>query len=96
MKRLASTVTIMATAVLLTGVPLLADENTMGDVNQKNECLLISKNCSDSVDSIQQRIERLNKEIGKGTAVYTRDELGTLNRKLDEATRMLETILSGV
>jgi len=73
---------------------MAADEG-YGTNEGKDECLLVAWNCAQSVDSIQQRIERLSNEIAKGTAVYTKDELNTLKRKLEEINKDLETITEG-
>lgn len=63
-----------------------------GDI-RKDECLLVSMNCKNSVDTILQRIDKLNKEISKGTAVYTSHELMILRNKLEEQNRTLDTLL---
>lgn len=51
---------------------------------QKDECLLVASTCPDNVSTIQQRINRLQTEIRKGTSVYTVDELMKLNRDLKD------------
>ena len=48
---------------------------------QKDNCLLVAKNCPDSYTA--GKIDRLNREIAKGTAVYTEQELRTLNDQLN-------------
>ena len=53
-----------------------------------SECLLVAKNCP--TDSMQERIQRIQGEISKGTAVYTNDELRHLNRELEDAQKFLE------
>jgi len=61
-----------------------------GDSSQfanKDECLLVAMNCPPGGLSGQQRIDRLNTEISKGTDVYTEDELRVLKDKLDDAYR---------
>jgi lipid II:glycine glycyltransferase (peptidoglycan interpeptide bridge formation enzyme) len=66
------------------------------DINyNKDECLLVSMNCKDNVDSLQQRISKLNKEIAKGTDVYTQDELKKLRDKLDDTVKTLESLEAG-
>jgi len=85
----------LAASVLFTGSTVMAADEEYGTKEQKDECLLVSWNCAQSVDSIQQRIERLDNEIAKGTAVYTKDELNTLKWKLEEIKKELETITSG-
>jgi len=57
--------------------------------SQKNECILAAKGCKDEVDSIQQKIRKINKEIKKGTKVYSPEELKQLNQKLKEANDII-------
>jgi hypothetical protein len=53
--------------------------------DQKDECLLVRINCRDSYKTatVDQRIDRLKKEIAKGTDVYTEQELNTLKKQLN-------------
>ena len=55
----------------------------------KDECLLASQTCLNQVDDIYKRMHKLNKEIRKGTKVYTPAELKKLQEKLQEADDML-------
>ena len=55
----------------------------------KDECLLVAMNCPPGGMSTQQRIDRLNTEIGKGTDVYTPEELKALKDQRDGAYREL-------
>ena len=75
----------MATMVMATSIPAFAQT--------KDECLLASKNCKDQVDSIQQKIKRLNVEIKKGKKVYTADELKVLHAKLQDVNGQLDNML---
>lgn len=59
---------------------------------EKNECLLASKNCKDQVDDIYKRMQRLDKEIKKGTKVYTPQELKRLQEKLAETQETLRDL----
>lgn len=97
MRRIATLVTILAASVVLTGSTLLADERIDYGVpdNGKDVCLLAAMNCANEVDSIQMRIDRLNKEIAKGTDVYTSDELRVLRNELEDTIKNLESIVSG-
>jgi hypothetical protein len=94
-------ITLLAAALLILAVPVLAEEGSMdrafdqGQQPEKNECLLVAMNCGNQVDTIQQRIDRIKGEISRGTDVYTSDELRTLNRELDEATRTLNEMSFG-
>lgn len=58
----------------------------------KNECLLISKGCAHEVDSIQQKVKKINMEIKKGKKVYSADELKQLEQKLKEVNEILKSL----
>lgn len=60
--------------------------------SQKDECLLASKNCKEQVDDIYKRMQRLDKEIKKGTRVYTTQELKRLQEKLAETQETLREL----
>jgi thiamine biosynthesis lipoprotein ApbE len=91
MKAIARTVSFVAAALIIAAVPVLAEEGIMGQQEQqvqRSECLLVAKNCP--TDSIQERIQRIQDEIAKGTTVYSNDELQRLNRQLEEAQKFLD------
>ncbi|MBJ6802151.1 hypothetical protein [Geomonas propionica] len=85
MKRIA--LIVMAGFLAISSVPAYA-----ADTGSKDECLLISKDCKNEVDSIQQKISKLQGEINKGNKVYTADELKKLHEKLKEANGILEDL----
>ncbi len=96
MKSILRKLSLLAAALMISAVPALADEGTMDNLMgegvkvDKNECLLVAKNCANQVDTIQERIERIKGEISRGTGVYTNDELNRLHRQLEDAVRFLE------
>lgn len=96
MRAIVNKLTLLSAALMILAVPAFADDGAMdkvldrGQQTEKNECLLVARNCGNQVDSIQQRIERIKKEISRGTDVYTNDELRRLNRQLDDAVKTLE------
>jgi len=94
MKRIAVVISTVAAAMMLTALPVLSAEHAMGNMDQKNECLLMSQKCADNVDSIQQKIKKLNNEIAKGTRVYTPAELKKLNDKLNDANQILDELMN--
>lgn len=51
--------------------------------DRKDECLVIAKNCIVGDESVSKRIERLEREIEKGAAVYTPEELKGLLDQLN-------------
>jgi len=59
---------------------------------ERDECLLASKNCMSQVDDIYKRIHKLDKEIKKGTRVYSADELKKLQDKLTETQEILRSL----
>jgi hypothetical protein len=96
MKRILLVVTAVAASLLLNAAAVLAIGNLEGLYTEpqfttdKDECLLVARNCTDEVMSVNQRIDRLNAEIDKGSAVYTNEELGVLQNKLDAAYKELQ------
>lgn len=93
MKRILIVVTAMAATLLLNSLYAAEYEpwnDPIYDTQQKDECLLIAKNCPDDMLSVQHRINVLNTEIAKGTDVYTVDELNVLRTWLDNAYKTLE------
>ena len=86
MKKL--TLFFMAALVMSSSMPVFAMEGMA-----KNECLAMSKNCKDEVDSIQQKMKKISGEIKKGKKVYSADELKTLHAKLKEANALLDSLL---
>lgn len=90
MKKMA--VLLMAAFMMSATVPVFAAEMTK---EEKDQCLLASKNCSMEVDTLQKKIKKLNAEIKKGKKVYSADEIKKLQQKLDEANALLDDILKG-
>lgn len=99
MRHLATKLAVMTALTLISAMPVLSAEKGMGmgsvDRSQKDECLLVVQACRSNVDSIQQRIERLGREIDKGERVYSKEELRHLQYELKDATRNLEVLLEG-
>ena len=84
---------LLAASVMMSAIPIGAAETMVGQ-GQKDECLLVAHNCIGAVDSIQQRIERLGSEIARGSAVYSSEELRSLNNQLDEAHRLFNSLMN--
>jgi len=82
---------LSAAIFMLSAVPAFSEMTK----TEKDECLLASKNCTTQVDDIQKRIHKLNKEIKKGTKVYTPAELNKLQDKLKETDEMLRVLEKG-
>jgi len=88
MKKILITMLTVA-ALSATSMAFAADAPVAGN---KDECLLASKNCMNEVDSIQQRMKKLNAEIKKGKKVYSAEELKKLEQKLKEADEILKSL----
>jgi hypothetical protein len=82
------TLLLAAVLVMSTAMPAMAEMTQA----QKDECMLASKNCTDQVDDIYKRMHRLDKEIKKGTKVYSPRELKQLQEKLAETQNLLKTM----
>jgi len=90
-------VILLAISLFAVAAPVLAEEGgqhgashqTMDEQCAK-ECAMLLKNCAQEVDSIQDRIRKLQVEINeKGSSTYTLEELKVLNSKLKEANQTL-------
>lgn len=98
MKSLAIVIATFAASLMLTALPAFSAEEITeqpGQAQQKDECLLLAKNCPTEVYSIQDRINALQREIGRGTAVYTQEELNILNQKLNDAYSEYSEMIEG-
>jgi len=98
MKRLSMLFATIVLALLPTVVPVRAEEAASTEAldrqkQQKDECLLTARKCGNTAISIQDKIERLKDEIAKGRAVYTPEELNSLQQKLDEVSKTLDFLL---
>ena len=89
MKKMALMLT--AAIFMLSTVPAFSEMTKA----EKDECLLASKNCTTQVDDIYKRMHKLDKEIKKGTKVYTPQELQKLKDKLQETDQLLKDMELG-
>ena len=91
MKRIIAILITMCLAV--PQLPAFASETTA--TSEKDRCLLYSEMCANRALTIQEKIAKLNREIAKGTQVYTKAELQRLQDKLEEAEKLLDNLLYG-
>ena len=92
MTRTSGVVSVLVAAMFFSAAPVRGDEYTGTNTEQqlqtmqqgqKDECLLVAMNCpSDRFDTVQQRVDRLKKEIAKGSDVYSDQELNALKEQL--------------
>lgn len=96
MKRTARLLSLTATALCLGTLSAWAASGEAGQTGaaQRDACLLVAKlenaNCPNHVDSIRNRIARLQREIAKGNQAYTPGELSYLKKELVQYQAMHE------
>lgn len=101
MRQVINKIALIAATLMIMAVPILADEGAANPAMEpaaqdgKNECLLVAMNCANQVDSIQQRIDRIQNEINRGNAVYTNEELNKLQNQLDDARKNFDELVNG-
>lgn len=91
---------LMALSLFATAAPVLAEEGHQHGASHQamdeqctKECAMLLKNCALEVDSLQDRIRKLQVEINeKGANSYTLEELKILNEKLKEANDLLNNL----
>lgn len=82
---------VLAVACMGLGVAFAEDKGMTK--TEKDECLLVSKNCKNTALSIQEKVKKLQGEIKKGKKVYTAEELKKLEDKLKDAENTLDQLL---
>ena len=83
-------ITVLTACVLsITAMSFAADAP---QANTKDECLVASKGCIHEIDSIQQKMKKINAEIKKGKSVYSAEELKMLEQKLKEVNEILKSL----
>jgi len=66
-----------------TGLPDSYDQYKAYELNShKDQCLIVAKNCRGN-DDVLKRVDRLNREIEKGSSVYTPEELKSFQDQLN-------------
>ena len=95
MKKILFVIAMVVASMMYSAVPTLAEDGNTGlsgeqGINrmldtrgQKDECLIVAKNCVNDSDDVMHRVERLRKELDKGVAAYTPEELKILNDQLN-------------
>ncbi len=91
MKSLLRVIPVVAAAIMVFSLTSRADEGTMGQKTEgsyeapKDECLIVAKNCVS--ESINSRVDRIEREIARGTTVYSDEELNQLKNELRSAIK---------
>jgi len=80
---------LTAIALSATAMSFAADAP---QANTKDECLVASKGCIHEIDSIQQKMKKINAEIKKGKKVYSAEELKKLEQKLKEVNDIMKSL----
>jgi hypothetical protein len=94
-------VVLLALSLFAVAAPALAEEGQHGAAHQAmdeqcaKECAMLLRNCAQEVDTIQERIKKLQVAINeRGANSYTQEELKVLNQKLKEANEALRVLQS--
>ena len=101
MRHITKRIALLTAALMAVSCPVLADEminsNSADPAQQggKAECLLVAVNSCELGVTPQNRIDMIQTEINKGTAVYNDDELRILNNELNKALSDLNDAYGG-
>jgi hypothetical protein len=100
MKRIAVAISVLGASMFISALPVVAAEEELSNMTgqeapqaqqgAKDDCLLVALNCPSVPDTVEQRIDKLNREIAKGMDVYTSEELQILNDKLEDAYKEMD------
>jgi hypothetical protein len=96
MKRILCLIFFLVINTVVLARPVRAEDSGVNDsgvkeeMGNKDECLLVAINCGKDFLSLEQKIDKLRKEISKGRAVYSDDELIILRERLNNANKTLE------
>lgn len=86
---------LMAVALLAVSAPVMAADggtHKTHDAKCERECTLLLRDCSNEVDSLQDRIKKLQTAITEKSDTYTRDELTVLKKQLQDANETLRLL----
>jgi hypothetical protein len=88
MRRVIFVLLVLIAGIAVHVLPVLSGDDD--NAKNKDECLLITTQCGTSAQSIQDKIDRIKREIAKGTTVYSPEELRALKQALDEVNKTLD------
>ncbi len=94
-------VILMATSLFAATVPAMAMDhgsmhnNPQHDAQCAKECDMLLKDCSHQVDSIQERIRKLQSAIKNKDNIYTSDQVKILKQKLEDVQKTLADMEKG-
>lgn len=83
---------MMAAGVLAMSAPAFAADHG-AKKSERDECLIASHACASQAKTLQEKLATLEKEIKKGTKVYSKEEIQKLSAKLKEAEDTLKVLL---
>ncbi|ACH39387.1 hypothetical protein Gbem_2375 [Citrifermentans bemidjiense Bem] len=87
---------LLAVSMFAVAAPAMAAEGHNAKIHDDQcakECEMLLKDCGQEVDSIQDKIKKLQVMINEqGATTYTKDDLKLLNRKLQEANETLRVL----
>lgn len=83
---------VLAIACMGFGIAFAEDKGMTA--TQKDECLLVAKDCKNASLTIQEKIKKLQSEIKKGKKTYSADELKKLEAQLKATEATLDQLLA--
>ncbi len=92
MRNIMKRIALLSATLLIAALPVMAEEAVNPFIepafeHDKDQCLIVAANPCDRVGTVQGKITGIERELKKGTDVYTADELRLLREKLDDANR---------
>ena len=93
-------ITLLAAALFATSVPAMAMQHSEMKSMQHDEqcqkaCDMHVRNCGQEVDSLQERIQRLQRAVQNNAGEYTPEELNKLRSDLADSEKTLADIQLG-
>jgi hypothetical protein len=98
-KNMKKLVVVLMALGLFGAMPVLATEHegmTMDShEGMKMDTATGMRECALQAESIQQKVQRIQSEISKGSTKYSPEELNKLNEKLKETNKLIEDMYKG-
>jgi hypothetical protein len=83
-------------ASLFASMPVMAAEHgAQHDAQCQRDCEMLVRNCGLEVDTLQQKISKLEHAVRNDGDKYTSDELQQLKHNLEDAKEMLHSLERG-
>lgn len=94
MRQILRKIALTAAALMILAVPVMAEDQfgapgmEPSRASENKECMVVAMNCGNPMDSTQDRVDRIQNEINRGTGTITPEEMQRLQERLDDANRI--------